>query len=76
MEQFDVSFWIQMVVYAVSFGVFYGKITTQISGLEKTVEKHNGVVGKVAVVERDVASALEAIDELKIDMKEREAHHG
>lgn len=63
--EFDVSFWVQMVVYAVSFGVFYGKITTQISNLEKTVEKHNGIVGKVAVVERDIKAAWHAIDEIK-----------
>lgn len=65
MEQFNISFWVQMVVYAVSFGVFYGKITTQISNLEKTVERHNNVVGKVAVIERDVDAALRLIDDMK-----------
>lgn len=62
MEQFDMSFWIQMVVYAVSFGVFYGRITTQIAHLEKKVEKHNSVVERTVALEHDLDNLSRRID--------------
>ncbi len=54
---FDPQFWVQILIYAVSFGVVYGQITTRIKYLEQKVDKHNQVVERMAVAERDIKSA-------------------
>ena len=62
---FDPQFWVQILIYAVSFGVMYGKITTRIKYLEQKVDKHNQVVERMAVAERDIKSAHRRIDEMR-----------
>ena len=57
------EFWIQMVVYAVSFGTFAGTITTKISNLEKKQDKHNNLIERMAVVEQSTKSAHHRMDE-------------
>lgn len=57
------EFWIQMVVYAASFGTFAGKITTKISNLEKKQDKHNNLIERMTVVEQSTKSAHHRIDE-------------
>ena len=62
---FDPQFWVQILIYAVSFGVMYGQITTRITYLEQKVDKHNQVVERMAVAERDIKSAHRRIDEMR-----------
>lgn len=62
---FDPQFWVQILIYAVSFGVMYGQITTRIKYLEQKVDKHNQVVERMAVAERDIKSAHRRIDEIR-----------
>lgn len=62
---FDPQFWVQILIYAVSFGVMYGQITTRIKYLEQKVDKHNQVVERMAVAERDIKSAHRRIDEVR-----------
>lgn len=62
---FDPQFWVQILIYAVSFGVVYGQITTRIKYLEQKVDKHNQVVERMAVAERDIKSAHRRIDEMR-----------
>ena len=62
---FDPQFWVQILIYAVSFGVMYGQITTRIKYLEQKVDKHNQVVERMAVAERDIKSAHRRIDEMR-----------
>lgn len=62
-------------------GTFAGIITStklsnyRIEQLEKKVEKHNSVVERVYVVERDLKTAWREIDEIKSDLKEQEHEH-
>ena len=62
---FDPQFWVQILIYAVSFGVMYGQITTRIKSLEQKVDQHNQVVERMAVAERDIKSAHRRIDEMR-----------
>lgn len=62
---FDPQFWVQILIYAVSFGVMYGQITTRIKYIEQKVDKHNQVVERMAVAERDIKSAHRRIDEMR-----------
>lgn len=57
-------------------GTFAGIITStkltayRIGQLEKKVEKHNSVVERTALLERDLKAVWHNIDELKDDVKE------
>ena len=49
----------------------YAKATDdKITALTKTVEKHNNLVERVAVLERDNKTAFNRIDELRSDIRE------
>ena len=65
---FDPQFWVQILIYAVSFGVVYGQITTRIKYLEQKVDKHNDVVERMAMAERDIKSAHRRIDEMREEL--------
>ena len=65
---FDPQFWVQILIYAVSFGVMYGQITTRIKYPEQKVDKHNQVVERTAVAERDIKSAHRRIDEMREEL--------
>ena len=70
MPQFDTSFWVQILVYAVTFAATWGSVTQRRKMLEQKVDKHNIVVERLAVAERDLKSAWKQIDEIKEDIKE------
>lgn len=61
------EFWIQMVVYAVSIGSFAGVILTKIGYLEKKMDKHNGLIERMVVVEQSCKSAHHRLDGMKED---------
>ncbi len=65
---FDPQFWVQILIYAVSFGVVYGQITTRIKYLEQKVDKHNEVVERMAMAERDIKSAHRRIVEMREEL--------
>ena len=46
----------------------------RIEELTKKVEKHNQVIERTAIIERDLKTAWRQIDELKQDMKRVEDH--
>ncbi|MEG1012285.1 MAG: hypothetical protein RSD27_11340 [Ruthenibacterium sp.] len=60
---FDVSFWVQMFVYAVSFGIFYGATTTRLKALETKMDKHNSVMERTFKLEESCKSAHRRLDE-------------
>ena len=70
MPQFDTSFWVQIMVYAVTISATWGSMTQRIKMLEQKVDKHNSVVERMAVAERDLKSAWKQIDEIKEDIRE------
>lgn len=67
-----------MSLFGTIVGTFAGIMTStkltnyRIEQLEKKVEKHNSVVERTAILERDVKSAWHVIDELKEDLKNDE----
>ena len=63
--QLDTQFWIQMLVYAVSFGVFYGTTSTRLKALEAKMDKHNSVMERTFRLEESCKSAHNRIDELR-----------
>lgn len=49
------EFWIQMIVYGVSFGTCIGVIKTKLKYIEEKLDKHNNVVERTYKLERDIA---------------------
>ena len=69
MEQFSIEFWIQIIIYAVSFGVVFGQFQTKIKYLERKLDKHNNVIERLYKLEERTKSAHNRIDELKEDCR-------
>lgn len=67
--QLDTQFWIQIIVYAVSFSAAWGSMNTRIKYLEQKMDKHNNVIERTAVVESSLKSAHHRIDEMKEAIK-------
>lgn len=65
MPEFSSEFWIMLITYGVSFGMMYGQITTRLKYLEGKMDKHNNVMERMAVAERDLKSVWKSIDEIK-----------
>lgn len=57
------DFWVQMLVYGVSFGTFAGTVTTKLNNLEKKQDKHNNLIERMTVVEQSAKSAHRRLDE-------------
>ena len=66
--EFDVSFWVQMIVYAVTFAFTFGTMSQQIKQLTKSVEKHNSIVERTFKVEASTASAHKRLDEMRAEI--------
>ena len=49
------EFWIQMIVYGVSFGTAVGAFTTKLKYIEAKLDKHNQLVERTYLLEKDVA---------------------
>ena len=58
------EFWIQILVYGISTGVFAGTILTRIAYLEKKLDKHNDMIERMVRVEQSSKSAHLRIDAL------------
>jgi len=56
---------IQMLVYLFSAGVTIGAVMWRIRELEKKVDKHNGLIERMVVVEQSTKSAHYRIDRLE-----------
>lgn len=70
MNQFDTQFWIQLIVYAVSFGTFYGKMTTELKYMKEKLDKHNSFQDRLTKVEGSSNSVHFRIDEIRDHIKE------
>ncbi|MEG0615466.1 MAG: hypothetical protein RR540_06890 [Oscillospiraceae bacterium] len=55
------EFWIQMIVYAVTFGVSAGIIKTKLKYIEEKLDKHNNLVERTYKIESDIA-VLKSLD--------------
>jgi hypothetical protein len=63
--EFDTQFWIQIVIYAISFGVMYGSFKTKLDYLEKKMDKHNQLQDRMVAVEASAKQAHHRLDELR-----------
>ena len=69
MPQFSSEFWIQILIYAASFGVVFGQFQTKIKYLEQKLDKHNNVIERLYKLEASTKNAHERIDELKEEQR-------
>ncbi len=69
METPSMEFWIQIVIYAITFGVVYGQLQTKIKYIEKQLEKHNNFIERLYKLEESTKLAHGRIDELKEDLR-------
>jgi hypothetical protein len=69
--QFNTQFWIQILVYAVSFGTMYGSFKTRLDYLEKKLDSFNDTQGRIARIETSAKQAHHRIDELREEMSRR-----
>lgn len=60
----DVQFWLQILIYALSFGAMWGNFSTRLNYLEKKMDKHNDLQSRMAVVEASAKSAHHRLDEM------------
>ncbi len=63
--QFDVQFWVQILIYVAGFAAMWGNVTTRLNYLEQKMDKHNNLQERMAVVEQSAKSAHHRIDDIK-----------
>lgn len=63
--EMSVGFWIQLIVYAVSFGSLAGTILTRLKYMEKKLEEHNKIVERMYCAELKIDKLFNIIDEWK-----------
>jgi hypothetical protein len=68
MPQFSSEFWIQILIYGVSFGIVFGQFQTKIKYIEQKLDKHNNVIERLYKCEEKTDSAHKRIDELKEEL--------
>ena len=60
---------LQIVVYLFSAGMTVGTILWRIKELDKKVEKHNGLIERMVIVEESTKSAHHRITELREEVE-------
>lgn len=70
MENLDIGFWIQILLYAVSFGTMYGTLQTRLKYMEEKLDKHNHLVERMYAVEGRCNASEHDISDMKQDIKE------
>lgn len=69
MDTLDWQFWLQIGIYAVTFGAMYGRFALRLDYLEKKMDKHNKLQDRMAVAEQSVKSAHKRLDELREEVR-------
>ncbi|NDL68008.1 hypothetical protein [Anaerotalea alkaliphila] len=67
--ELDYKFWIQILVYAGTFGGFYGSMKTEMRWMKEKLDKHNSFQDRLVRVEESGKSAHHRLDDLCNDMK-------
>ncbi len=60
----DTQFLIQMLIYSLSFGVFYGTTTVRLKTLEQKMDKHNNMIVRIYSLEEHSKNMNEKINEI------------
>lgn len=63
--EFWIGLLVSLLVYGVSFGIFYGTVMTKLNALEKKQDKHNGLIERMVVVEQSAKSAHHRLDTME-----------
>ena len=63
--EFNAQFWVQIIIYALSFGCVYGKFSARLNYLEKKMDKHNQLQDRMVAVEQSAKQAHHRLDELR-----------
>lgn len=58
------EFWIQIVIYAISFGTVFGSFRTKLQYMEKKLDKHNNFAERLIKCEESTKSAHHRIDDV------------
>ena len=61
----NTEFWIQLLVYALSFGTFAGTVLTKLNYLEKRMDKHNQLIERVYCAEGDIKLLIQHNKDMK-----------
>jgi len=62
--ELSTEFWIQIMIYAVSFGSTIGVFMTKLKYLEKKMDKYNNIQERMIKVEQSTKSAHHRLDEI------------
>lgn len=62
---FTTEFWVQIAVYAVSFGVMFGKVSTELRWMKEKLDKHNSFQDRLVKCEEASKSAHYRIDDIR-----------
>jgi hypothetical protein len=63
--EFWIGLLVSLMVYGVSFGIFYGTVMTKLNILEKKQDKHNNLIERMTRCEDSTKSAHHRIDEIR-----------
>lgn len=63
MEAMDIKFLVQVMIYIVTLGSFYGKLTTELKYMKEKLDKHNSFQDRLVMVEQSTSSAHYRLDE-------------
>jgi hypothetical protein len=70
--EFSIQFWIQIIIYALSFGCVYGSFSTRLKYLEKKMDIHNQLQDRMVAVEQSAKQAHHRLDELRDELHDEE----
>ena len=59
------EFWLQIIIYVISFSFTGGVVWTKLKYMEKKQDKHNKLIERMFVVEESAKSAHKRIDEIQ-----------
>ena len=57
------EFWVQILIYGVTFGTVFGSIKTKLNYLENKMDKYNNIQERMIIAEQAVKSAHKRLDE-------------
>ena len=61
----DTEFWIQMIVYGITFGTAIGIFKTKLKYIEEKLDKHNKVIERTYKLEKDVALLQQNVENIE-----------
>ena len=61
----ELNFGAELVVYLLGLASTWGAVMWRISALEKKMDKHNCLIERMAVAERDIAAAQKRLEQLE-----------